>query len=212
MYLFHLLLLVIEWGVLSSILGYSTSSHKGKLFHQAFHSLAQHLRRIKSVRLLPNYFSANIPEMSLAVWTESSVQKVSKYVFGLNTEIYLVNLCIQPGCRKIRTRKNSVFGHFLRSGKYQNSEAYSEPCQTINIEFHKSFILDERHSSEYACRIRKKIDYEYISRIISYKISISLSGAPTKLSWKLHWSASAIQQSSHSEVFCKKRVLKNFKN
>ena len=50
--------------------------------------------------------------------------KVSKYgvfsglyfpVFGLNTDIYFVNLCINYGCRKIRTRKNSVFGHFSRS-------------------------------------------------------------------------------------------------
>ena len=36
-------------------------------------------------------------------------------VFGLNTEIYGVNLCIQSEYRKIRTRKNSVFGHFSRS-------------------------------------------------------------------------------------------------
>ena len=36
-------------------------------------------------------------------------------VFGLNTEIYGVNLRIQSEYRKIRTRKNSVFGHFSRS-------------------------------------------------------------------------------------------------
>ena len=50
--------------------------------------------------------------------------KVSKYgvfsglyfpVFGLNTEIYSVNLRIQSEYRKIRTRNNSVFGHFSRS-------------------------------------------------------------------------------------------------
>ena len=33
-------------------------------------------------------------------------------VFGLNTEIYSVNLHIYSAYRKIRTRKNSVFGHF----------------------------------------------------------------------------------------------------
>ena len=33
-------------------------------------------------------------------------------VFGLNTDIYFVNLRIQSKYRKIRTRKNSVFGHF----------------------------------------------------------------------------------------------------
>ena len=50
--------------------------------------------------------------------------KVSKYgvisgpyypVFRLNTEIYSLNLRIQSEYRKIRTRNNSVFGHFSRS-------------------------------------------------------------------------------------------------
>ena len=36
-------------------------------------------------------------------------------VFGLNTEIYSVNLPIQSEYRKIRTRNNSVFGHFSHS-------------------------------------------------------------------------------------------------
>ena len=34
--------------------------------------------------------------------------------FGLNTEIYGVNIRIQFEYRKIRTRKTSVFGHFSR--------------------------------------------------------------------------------------------------
>ena len=36
-------------------------------------------------------------------------------VFGLNTEIYGVNLYIQSEYRKIRIRKSSVFVHFSRS-------------------------------------------------------------------------------------------------
>ena len=49
-------------------------------------------------------------------------RKASKYgvfsspcfsVFGLNTEISSVNLCIQFDYRKIQTRKNSVFGIIL---------------------------------------------------------------------------------------------------
>ena len=36
-------------------------------------------------------------------------------VFGLNIEIYGVNLRIQSEYRKIRIRKNFVFGHFSRS-------------------------------------------------------------------------------------------------
>ena len=40
--------------------------------------------------------------------------------FGLNTERYSVSLRIQSECGKIRTRKNSVFGHFSRSAPYSN--------------------------------------------------------------------------------------------
>ena len=36
-------------------------------------------------------------------------------IFGLNTDIYSVNLCIQSEHRKIWTRNNPVFGHFSRS-------------------------------------------------------------------------------------------------
>ena len=64
--------------------------------------------------------------------------KVSKYgvfsgsdfpVFGLNTEIYCVNLRIQSEYRKIRTRKKSVFGHF-------SSSAYFTQCQVIRETFY----------------------------------------------------------------------------
>ena len=53
-----------------------------------------------------------------------TVWKVSRYgvfsglyflVFGLNTEIYVVNLHIQSEYGKIRTKKNFIFGHFSRS-------------------------------------------------------------------------------------------------
>ena len=42
-------------------------------------------------------------------------------VFGQNTDIYGVNLRIQSEYRKIRTRNNSVFGHFSRSVWEKNS-------------------------------------------------------------------------------------------
>ena len=58
----------------------------------------------------------------------SEVWKVSKYgvfsgpyfpAFGLNTERYEVFLRIQSKCGKIRTRKNSVFGHFSCRAGFQ---------------------------------------------------------------------------------------------
>ena len=39
-------------------------------------------------------------------------------VFGLNTEIYRVNLHMQSECGNVWTRKNSEYGHFLRSYYY----------------------------------------------------------------------------------------------
>ena len=56
--------------------------------------------------------------------SDATMWKVSKYgvfsglhfrEFKLNTEIYAVDLRIQSEYGKIRTRKNSAFGHFLRS-------------------------------------------------------------------------------------------------
>ena len=42
--------------------------------------------------------------------------------FGLNTERCCVSLRIQSECGKIRTRKKFVFGHLLRSEKFQKSK------------------------------------------------------------------------------------------
>ena len=65
-----------------------------------------------------SFFDLNNLKRIFTVW------KVSKYrvfsglyfpVFGLNADIYGVNLRIQSEYRKIRTRKNSVCGRFLRS-------------------------------------------------------------------------------------------------
>ena len=39
-------------------------------------------------------------------------------VFGLNTEIYSVNLWIQSEYKKIPTRNNSLFGHFSHSDDF----------------------------------------------------------------------------------------------
>ena len=64
---------------------------------------------------------AGLPDLLLNI---STAWKVSKYavisgpyfpLFGLNTEIYFVNIRIQFEYRKIWTRNNSVFGHFSRS-------------------------------------------------------------------------------------------------
>ena len=65
-----------------------------------------------------SFFDLNNLKRIFTAW------KVSKYgvfsgqyfpVFGLNAEIYGVNLRIQSEYRKIRTRKNAVCGRFLRS-------------------------------------------------------------------------------------------------
>ena len=56
--------------------------------------------------------------ISVTVWKVFKYRVISGphfLVFGLNTEIYSVNLCIQSKYRTIRARNNSVFGHFSRS-------------------------------------------------------------------------------------------------
>ena len=68
--------------------------------------------------------------------------KVSKYgvfsgpyfpLFGLNTEIYGVNLRIQTEYRKIRTRKVSVFGNFSRSVKFAKPATFQKCKSKLQI-------------------------------------------------------------------------------
>ena len=72
--------------------------------------------------------------------SEESVQQalmctLSKYgvfsgphfpVFGLNTEIYYLNLRIQSEYRKIRSRKYSIFRHFSRGEDEDGVKSYNE--------------------------------------------------------------------------------------
>ena len=55
--------------------------------------------------------------------------------YALNTERYSVSLHIQSECRKIRARKNSVFGHFSRSACLcsSNTEILNIPYQSIYL-------------------------------------------------------------------------------
>ena len=62
--------------------------------------------------------------MSILFLLPYTAGKVSKYgifsgpyfpAFGLNTERYFVPLRIQSECGKLRTRKNSIFGHISHS-------------------------------------------------------------------------------------------------
>ena len=47
--------------------------------------------------------------------------------FGLNTEIYGVNLRIQSDYRKTRTRNNSIFEHLSRSDGFHNPTLHCSP-------------------------------------------------------------------------------------
>ena len=55
-------------------------------------------------------------------------------VFGINTEAYRVNLPIQSECRNIRTRRNSVLGHFSHSEMGQNWYKDSHQNNRFNLE------------------------------------------------------------------------------
>ena len=73
--------------------------------------------------------------------------------FGLNTERYGVSLRIQSECGKMRTRKKSVFGHFLRSTvfffffcqscpEYQNRPYWDfGPCHNVKSNVFCDFLI-----------------------------------------------------------------------
>ena len=69
--------------------------------------------------IVTKHFKMKLLTLMFTVWKESKYGVFSgPYfpAFGLNTERYGAFFRIQSECGKIRTRKNSVFGHFPRSG------------------------------------------------------------------------------------------------
>ena len=74
-------------------------------------------------------------------------------------EIYSENLCIQSEYRKIRTRKNSVFGHFLCSGCRQGSRGTKD-----QLLFDKTVLKDfkKRHINLSMTWIDYKKAYDFV--------------------------------------------------
>ena len=88
--------------------------------------------------------------------------RVSKYgvfsgphfpAFGLNTDIYFVNIRIQSEFWKIRTRENSVFGHFSRRAIFTKSSII-DVWQTSNRA--SEVLTQKRTHCEVAHQIRKR--------------------------------------------------------
>ena len=101
---------------------------------------------IYSFNFRKRYFNMQYPE-ALSAW------KVFKYgvfsslnfpAFGLSSERYGVFRRIWSECGKMRTRKNSVFGHFSRRGcwelKQNNQKRRHNRTYFINIKFWAPFI------------------------------------------------------------------------
>ena len=99
--------------------------HKSNLTSMESWKSRRETRRQVSVKgRLPDYYSRKSPWFQFWFQLFANLHiawNVSKYgvisgpyfpVFGLNTEIYSVNLRIQSEYRKIRTGNNSAFGHF----------------------------------------------------------------------------------------------------
>ena len=113
----------------SALSSYAWQKKQSKMKHQVWHKKFHDLHR---KLLIVTYPTPSDPWhkkpktcFKMRWWKQAFIAwKVSKYgvisgpyfpVFGLNTEIYFVNLRIQSEYRKIRTRNNSVFEHFSRS-------------------------------------------------------------------------------------------------
>ena len=96
--------------------------------------------------------------------------------FGLNTEIYFVSLLIQSECRKIRTRNNSVFGHFSRSDKPHKYGLSWKFLNDARFPYtYKSLYVDKSSSGNGPFYINATIDYvKYL--VIQTKNQVNLKG------------------------------------
>ena len=100
------------------------------------------------------WFTVNsVPFFCCKFWIfifSTTAWKMSKYgvisgpyfpVFRLNTEICFVNLRIQSEYRKIRTRNNSVFGHFSRCVLFNKLTIF---CVSIFIRCLENFVEPQK--------------------------------------------------------------------
>ena len=74
-------------------------------------------------------------------------------VFGLNTDIYGVNIRIQSEYRKIRTRRNSVFGHFSRGYKIDHGPPCMYHVCIGSLQFDKYIMLSSGKSWIFGYRL-----------------------------------------------------------
>ena len=107
--------LVVRWAIKIS---YFVQTWKFSKFRNSFLIIFLSFHGYIKLKKTLNF---KLPQTS---WFTFAVWKVSKYkvfsglylpAFRLNTEIYGVSLRIQSESGKIRTRENSVFGHFSLS-------------------------------------------------------------------------------------------------
>ena len=93
--------------------------------------------------LIENHIATSlIYEKRALIYFNHTAWKVYKYrvfsgpyfpAFGLNMERHFVSLCIQSECGKIRTRKNSVFGHFSHSVSCSHSTIFHPAADTVSL-------------------------------------------------------------------------------
>ena len=111
--------------------------------------------------------------------------------FGLNKEIYSVNLLIQSEYRKIRTKKNSVFGHFSHSVTWTCVSNYVTDLSRKTIKTHigilcfiklsyKAISSNMQFLQNYCIYFRWKTVYDLIiphtmhaSLILHFEISVN---------------------------------------
>ena len=102
-----------------------------------------------------NVSTIHITENQSSFTFRNTAWKVSKYrvfsgpyfpAFGLNTERYELSLRIRSKCGKIRTRKNSVFGHFWHNGSFNQYWNYHTHKSVLILALHHRFAFQQRQS------------------------------------------------------------------
>ena len=138
--------------------------------------------------------------------------KVSKYgvisgpyfpVFGLNTEIYFINFCIQSEYRKIQARNNSVFGHFLRSEFCWYKLKFIFMCFDVGLKCinqnHCKSLLDSKENTWWKVL---QIFYNFLIHIwISHTASIFFYLNPFSTNLPLLYSLKTSKNRRFSDVF-----------
>ena len=153
--------------------------------------------------------------MNFRIWGSNN-WKLSLYEMCPNTEFFLVriffwfvSLRIQSECGKIRTRKNTVLGHFSRSGCLVWNYCQEAECCIILVRYFIFFCYSRNRKSEYLKMVYIILSMLFYAHQIVFTYGVQLYLFQI-LCWLFYWDRTSMYWLSTEKSI--RKIKKSNKN